>query len=88
MSLEWARARALLNEARLRALARAAERQCWTEVPLVLPVRTIIWCEPEPAHSRTLANDGPAANDTSALGDSGAGARTGPDLHLLSFDSA
>jgi hypothetical protein len=58
MSFEWARARTMQNGARRRALARASERESWTEVSLALPARVIVWCEllrPQPPASDVLA---------------------------------
>jgi hypothetical protein len=62
MSLEWARARALQNEARLRELAKSGERKEWTEVTLVAPARVTVWVEPRRARheapARLTASDG------------------------------
>ena len=46
MSLEWARARSLQNEARLRELATSGDRKEWTEVALMAPARATVWVEP------------------------------------------
>jgi hypothetical protein len=45
MSLEWARARALQNEARLRESAKSAGREGWPEVK-VFPATVTVWVEP------------------------------------------
>lgn len=67
MSLEWARARALQNEARLRELARSGDRKAWTAVTLASPAVTV-WCEPARARQQLPARDVLAANQDSLLG--------------------
>ena len=57
MSLEWARARALQNEARLLALAKSGGRKEWTEVALTSPVPLTVWVEPARAHHEVPAAD-------------------------------
>ena len=66
MSLEWARTRALQNEARLRELAKSVDRKPWSEVTLVAP-RVTVWVEPRCAHHRVPAADAPAANEERPL---------------------
>jgi hypothetical protein len=66
MSLEWARARALQNEARLRELAKSGERKEWTEVK-VSPAMVAIWVEPLRARHEPAAADTPAANQDRLL---------------------
>jgi hypothetical protein len=57
MSLEWARARALQNEARLLALAKSGGRKEWTEVALTSPVPVTVWVEPAHAHHEVPATE-------------------------------
>jgi hypothetical protein len=47
MSLEWARARALQNEARLRRLVKSATGNNWTESTLAASWVEAIWLEPK-----------------------------------------
>jgi len=58
MSLEWARARALLNEARLRELAKSGDRNEWSEVTLVAPAMVTIWVEPADSRRANVRVDG------------------------------
>jgi hypothetical protein len=67
MSLEWARARALQNEARLRALAKSGERNEWTEVALVSAGLVTVWVEPVGACREIPCKDLPAANQERML---------------------
>jgi hypothetical protein len=46
MSLEWARARALQEEMRLRRLLRPADGAAWTEVPVTARCSTTLWLQP------------------------------------------
>ena len=62
MSIEWARARASQNEARLRDLAKSADRKQWSEVTLVAPLRVTVWVEPKRPRHGVPATDAPAAN--------------------------
>jgi hypothetical protein len=62
MSLEWARARALQNEVRLRELANSGDRKEWTEVTLVAPTRMTVWVEPTRARPRVTGTDSRRAN--------------------------
>ena len=57
MSLEWARARALQNEARIRALAKSGGRKEWTEVALTSPAPLTVWVEPACVHHEVPATD-------------------------------
>jgi hypothetical protein len=66
MSLEWARARALQNEARLRELAKSGDRKEWTEVE-VSPAMSTVWVEPMRARREVPAPDVPAANQDRLL---------------------
>jgi hypothetical protein len=62
MSLEWARARALQNAARLRQLARSEERDGWNEVTLQAPAPITVWVEPAPPVRLVPASALSAAN--------------------------
>jgi hypothetical protein len=66
MSLEWARARALQNEARLRELAKSGGRKERTEVKISAAMVTV-WVEPTHAHQKVPATDAPAANQERLL---------------------
>jgi hypothetical protein len=66
MSLEWARARALQNEARLRELAKSGGRKERTEVKVCAAMVTV-WVEPTHAHQKVPARDAPAANQERLL---------------------
>jgi hypothetical protein len=57
MSLEWARARALQNEARIRELAKSGARKGWTEVALMSPAPVTVWVEPARVHHQVPATD-------------------------------
>jgi hypothetical protein len=57
MSLEWARARALQNEARIRALAKSGGRKEWTEVALMSPAPVTVWVEPARGRHEVPATD-------------------------------
>jgi len=57
MSLEWARARALQNEARIRALAKSGGRKEWTEVALMSPAPVTVWVEPARGRRKVQATD-------------------------------
>jgi hypothetical protein len=57
MSLEWARARVLQNEARIRALAKSSGRKQWTEVALMSPAPVTVWVEPARVHHEVPATD-------------------------------
>jgi hypothetical protein len=57
MSLEWARARALQNEARIRALAKSGGRKEWTEVALTSAPPVTVWVEPARVHPEVPATD-------------------------------
>jgi hypothetical protein len=57
MSLEWARARALQNEARIRALAKSGGRKEWSEVAMMSPAPVTVWVEPARAHHEVPAPD-------------------------------
>jgi hypothetical protein len=57
MSLEWARARALQNEARIRALAISGPRKEWTEVALISLAPVTVWVEPARVHHDVPATD-------------------------------
>jgi hypothetical protein len=66
MSLEWARARALQNEARIRERAKSAGRMGWPEAQVSAPMVTV-WVEPMHAHQKVPATDTPAANQERLL---------------------
>jgi hypothetical protein len=46
MSLEWARARALQEEIRLRRLVRSADGAAWTEVAIAEHCSATLWLQP------------------------------------------
>jgi hypothetical protein len=46
MSLEWARARALQEEMRLRRLLRSADGAAWTELPVTAHCSATLWVQP------------------------------------------
>jgi len=66
MSLEWSRARALQNDARIRERAKSAGRMGWPEVQ-VSPAMATVWVEPMPARQKVQATDAPAANQERLL---------------------
>jgi len=46
MSLEWARARALQEEIRLRRLVQSADGAAWTELPFTAHCSATLWLQP------------------------------------------
>ena len=59
MSMEWARARALENEARLRDRIAPTDRTHWLEFTMIYPASFSLWLEAphQPLHGSRLVSD-------------------------------